>query len=60
MPKKPRQQVQVMHYKTREALAEFRNCDAPGGCPNIVSVKDRPRREGPIYCRLHAHLAEKA
>jgi len=56
MTKKPRQQLKIL--RTEAAQEEFRNCDAPSGCPNIVSVRDRYQGySGPVYCVLHRETA---
>lgn len=55
MTKRPRRQLKVtMSPKAEAAKQEFRNCDAPEGCPNIISVADKPSGySGPVYCVLH-------
>lgn len=65
MTKKPRQSMRLTERterparlkrvkpRRRESLRdEFRNCQA-SGCPNIVSIADKPGYSGPIYCVLH-------
>lgn len=68
MPKKPRRSLTPFEtakkqYKTMTQIVqdEFRKCDAPGGCPNIVSIRDKPRGySGPIFCALHRGDIEKS
>jgi len=55
MTKKPRGRPRLTE-RTKSKHEEFRNCDAPSGCPNIVSIVDRPKA-GPVYCVLHIGMA---
>lgn len=60
MTVKPRKRVRPNQVPKAPPREEFRNCDAPGGCPNIVSIRNKPvGYSGPIFCILHAHLTEK-
>jgi len=60
MTVKPRQRLRPNQTPKPQPRPEFRNCDAPGGCPNIVSIRDKPLGfAGPIFCSLHSHLVEK-
>jgi hypothetical protein len=42
-----------------EIIHQQRECDAEG-CKNIVTHWAQPKGyTGPVYCRVHAHLAEE-
>lgn len=67
MPKKPRSHIVPDERPRRRTKAprptktrtqifdeEFRQCSFRGGCPNIVSVADKPRGySGRVFCILH-------
>lgn len=53
-PTKPRRHLRPNQQPKPPRKEEFRNCDAPDGCPNVVSMRGKPvDYSGPIYCILH-------
>jgi len=63
MPTKPRRHVRPNVRPSQQPKLppkeEFRNCDAPGGCPNIVSIRDKPRGYlGPVFCAVHREYSK--
>lgn len=63
MPKKPRRHVTpferavntiVKADKSSALLADFRRCEAPEGCPNIVNIEGRSAKDPtPVLCAIH-------